>query len=260
MAGVAADAEGGAVSALLQVRGLVKDFGGFKAVDGVDMDVPEGQIRAVIGPNGAGKSTLFSLLSGHLRPTAGTIRFGDRSLVGRAPHQVARAGIARAFQVTNVFPRMTVLESVQCAVLARRRMVSDFWTFRHRHVTGESRELLAETGLAAFATVEATALSHGDQRALEVTLALATRPRLLLLDEPTAGMSPWETERMVQLVRQLAERHGITVLFSEHDVDLVFAVADLITVMHQGRVLCEGLPAQVRNDPTVNSVYLGEGV
>lgn len=248
------------MSELLQIRGLVKDFGGFKAVDGVDLDVSEGEIRAVIGPNGAGKSTLFSLITGHLRPTAGSIQFGDRNLVGRTPYQVARARVARAFQVTNVFPRMTVLESVQCAVLVRRRMSGDFWTFRHRRLAGEARDLLTETGLAEFADVEAGALSHGDQRALEVTLALATGPRLLLLDEPTAGMSPWETERMVGLVRQLAERHQVTVLFSEHDVDLVFAVAHRITVMHQGRVLIEGPPAKVRDDPTVNAVYLGEGI
>jgi branched-chain amino acid transport system ATP-binding protein len=248
------------VSAVLTVSALTKSFGEFRAVDHVDLSVADGEIRAVIGPNGAGKTTLFNLVTGHLRPTAGTVSFAGRDLTGRPPHVVARAGLARAFQVTNVFPRLSVLECMQYAVLAHQRRTNDFWTFRHRSTAAEARQVLGDVGLAHLATAEARTLSHGDQRALEVALALATRPRLLLLDEPTAGMSPWETERTVALVRRLANETGLTVLFCEHDVDMVFSVADRITVMHQGQVIAEGPPAQVRADEQVNRVYLGEGV
>jgi len=245
---------------LLETRALARSFGEFRAVDGVDLAVRAGEIRAVIGPNGAGKTTLFNLVTGHLRPTSGSVTFAGRAITGRPPHLVARAGLARAFQVTNVFPRLRVLECVQYALVVTARRAGDFWSFRHTSTAGEARRVLRDVGLEDLAGAEARTLSHGDQRALEVALALATRPRLLLLDEPTAGMSPWETERTVTLVRSLATETGLTVLFCEHDVDMVFSVADRITVMHQGRVIAEGPPEQVRADEQVNRVYLGEGV
>ncbi len=242
---------------LLEVRGLTKAFSGFTAVEGVDLAVLPGTIHSVIGPNGAGKTTLFRLLTGVHRPTSGSIRFEGRELGGARPHVVSRRGLTQSFQITNVFPRMTVLESVQVAILARHRRSRDFASSRLGRVAAEAREMLDEVGLAQAMDAQAQTLSHGDQRVLEVTLALATRPRLLLLDEPTAGMSPAETGRMVDLVTGLARARGLTVVLSEHDMDIVFGVSDEVTVMHRGRVICHGSPAEVQADPQVADVYLG---
>jgi branched-chain amino acid transport system ATP-binding protein len=171
---------------------------------------------------------------------------------------IARRGLTQSFQITNIFPRLSVLESVQIAILARRKRSGDFLTVFQRRVESEARELLEQVGLEDVAEVEARALSHGDQRILEMTLALATQPRLLLLDEPTAGMSPLETDRMVELVTELARAKGLTVLLSEHDMDVVFGISDRVTVLHQGRVISEGPPEQVQDDERVIEVYLGE--
>jgi len=244
---------------LLEVRGLTKAFGGFTAVGGVDLAVRPGTIHSVIGPNGAGKTTLFRLLTGVHRPTSGSIRFGGRELSGARPHVVSRRGLTQSFQITNVFPKMTVLESVQVAILARHHRSWDFVSARQDKVTVEAMEMLDEVGLAQAMDAQAQTLSHGDQRVLEVTLALATRPRLLLLDEPTAGMSPAETGRMVDLVTGLARARGLTVVLSEHDMDIVFCVSDEVTVLHRGRVICHGSPAEVQADPQVAEVYLGGG-
>jgi len=244
---------------LLEVRGLTKAFGGFTAVGGVDLAVRPGTIHSVIGPNGAGKTTLFRLLTGVHRPTSGSIRFGGRELSGARPYVVSRRGLTQSFQITNVFPKMTVLESVQVAILARHHRSWDFVSARQDKVTVEAMEMLDEVGLAQAMDAQAQTLSHGDQRVLEVTLALATRPRLLLLDEPTAGMSPAETGRMVDLVTGLARARGLTVVLSEHDMDIVFCVSDEVTVLHRGRVICHGSPAEVQADPQVAEVYLGGG-
>jgi len=242
---------------MLEVRGLTKVFGGFTAVGEVDLVVQPGKIHSVIGPNGAGKTTLFRLLTGVHRPTSGSIRFEGRELGGARPHVVARRGLTQSFQITNVFPRMTVLESVQVAIVARHHRSWDFVSAGQDKVAAEAAELLQEVGLAPASGARAQALSHGDQRILEVTLALATRPRLLLLDEPTAGMSPAETSRMVGLVTGLARSRGLTVVLSEHDMDIVFGVSDAVTVLHRGRVICHGSPAEVQADPQVAEVYLG---
>ena len=242
---------------LLDVRGLTKVFGGFAAVYEVDLAVRPGTIHSVIGPNGAGKTTLFRLLTGTHRPTSGTIRFDGRDMGGALPHAVSRRGLAQSFQITNVFPRLTVHESVQVAVLARGRRTWNLVSARQDTVSAEASELLSEVGLATVADAQAQTLSHGDQRILEVALALATRPRLLLLDEPTAGMSPAETGRMVSLVTGLAEARGLTVVLSEHDMDIVFGISDEVTVMHRGSVIARGTPAEIREDPQVAEVYLG---
>ena len=243
--------------ALLDIRELGKQFGGFAAVADVDLAVAPGTIHSVIGPNGAGKTTFFRLVTGILRPTRGTITFGGRNITGLRPHVVTRRGLTQSFQITNVFPRMTVLESVQIAILARRRRSWDFASQHHRKVQLEALELLDHVGLRELAYSEAQTLSHGDQRILEVALALATQPRLLLLDEPTAGMSPFETDRMVELVTRLAREAGLTVLLSEHDMDVVFGISDEVTVLHQGHVIAHGSPDHVQDDAQVVEVYLG---
>lgn len=242
---------------LLDIRRLTKRFGSFAAVDEVDLAVAPGTIHSVIGPNGAGKTTFFRLLTGILRPTHGTVNFGGQDITGLRPHTVTRRGLTQSFQITNVFPRMTVTESVQIAMLARRRRCWDFATTYHRKVERDSLALLDQVGLREVAGAETQTLSHGDQRILEVVLALATGPQLLLLDEPTAGMSPFETDRMVQLVTRLARERGLTVLLSEHDMDVVFGISDEVTVLHQGRVIAHGPPGQVQDDEQVIEVYLG---
>jgi branched-chain amino acid transport system ATP-binding protein len=242
---------------LLRVSGLTRDFGAFRAVNAVDLDVAEGTIHSVIGPNGAGKSTLFALITGELRPTSGTVSFAGHDLTGRPPHTVTRAGLAKAFQTTNVFPRMTVEESVRAALVARYRKTGRLFSRFHLRVRREALDLCASVGLAGYLNEESRTLSHGDQRALEVVLALATAPKLLLLDEPTAGMSPFETGRMVDLVQGLAQDRGLTVLFSEHDMDTVFGISDRVTVLHQGRVIADGPAGEVRANDEVMAVYLG---
>lgn len=242
---------------LLDISGLSRDFGGFRAVDGVDLSVAPGTIHSVIGPNGAGKTTLFALVTGDLRPTSGSVRFAGRELTGRPPHVVTRAGLAKAFQTTSIFPRLTVRESVCAALLARRRHTRLLAARTSGGVRRQAAEICDAVGLAAHQDRPGRELSHGDQRALEIALALATDPRLLLLDEPTAGMSPFETRRVVDQITALARERGLTVLFSEHDMDTVFAISDEVTVMHQGRVLAQGPAAEVRANHEVMAVYLG---
>lgn len=248
------------MTALLETRGLVKAFGGLRAVDGVDLVVEQGRIHAVIGPNGAGKTTLFNVITGYLRPTAGRVLFRGQDITGWPPHRIARFGLARTFQITNIFPRLTVLESVQVALAAARGREKDLLSRSDRAFRDEAMALLEDVGLIGLADLQARALSHGDQRALEVALALATGPKLLILDEPTAGMSPWETERTVELIYEVARRRGLTVVLCEHDMQVVFKISDWITVMHQGRVIAEGLPDRIRRNETVIQVYLGEQV
>ena len=242
---------------LLEIIDLAKSFDGFFAVDGVDLAVAPSTIHSVIGPNGAGKTTFFRVLTGVHRASRGAVRFAGEDITGLRPHLIARRGLTQSFQITNVFPRITVLESIQIAILARRRRSADFVTMFHRQIAAKTRELLRRVGLKDEANSEAQTLSHGDQRVLEVALALAARPRLLLLDEPTAGMSPFETDRMVDLITALAEADGLTVLLSEHDMDVVFGVSDHVTVLHQGRVIRHGTPESVEQDERVREVYLG---
>jgi len=244
---------------ILQTRGLTKRFGTFYAVSEVDLDVAEGGIHSIIGPNGAGKTTLFRLLTGVLPPTSGSVEFRGASIGGKKPHAVARRGLVQSFQLTSVFPRLTVMESLQAAILAPTWRPLDIATRGQRSVEGQARVLLEQVGLAEHADREARTLSHGDQRALDIALALATRPQLLLLDEPTAGDMPAETHKTTELVAELNRSAGLTILFSEHDMDVVWGIADRVTVLHQGRVIAEGSVAEVQTNPEVMSVYLGEG-
>jgi branched-chain amino acid transport system ATP-binding protein len=242
---------------LLHARDLARSFGSFWAVSGVSLQVEQGSIHAVIGPNGAGKTTLFRLLTGILRPTAGRLALAGQDVTGKPPHVLARRGLAQSFQQTTIFPRLTALESVQAAIVARSHRTGDMVSWFHRSTAGEAGKLLDRVGLADHADTRASLLSHGDQRALDVALALATRPKLLLLDEPTAGMSAAETGKTIELIADLVRTEGLTVLFSEHDMDVVFGISQHITVLHQGRVIASGTAAQIRANDKVHAVYLG---
>jgi branched-chain amino acid transport system ATP-binding protein len=244
--------------ALLEVQGLAKSFGGLQAVAGVDLVVEPAERRAIIGPNGAGKTTLFNLITGYISPDAGTVVFDGQDVTGQPTYRVARAGIARAFQITSIFPGLSVFRNVQLGRLAQAgETASPFGVVEGRH-SGAVQAILEDCGLTPVAGERAGNLSHGDQRALELAISLAMEPKLLLLDEPTAGMAPEETTRTMRLVRRIADERQLTVLFCEHDMDVVFGTAHRILVMHQGRPLAEGTPDEIRNHPDVRKVYLGE--
>jgi branched-chain amino acid transport system ATP-binding protein len=246
--------------ALLEVRGLAKSFGGLQAVDGVDLDVEVAERRAIIGPNGAGKTTLFNLITGYLRPDRGTVTFDEDDITGQPTYAIAKAGIGRAFQITSIFPGLSVFRNVQLGRLAQQgETAQPFGGVEDRHAQ-EVGDILDDCGLGPLATERAGNLSHGDQRALELAISLAMEPKLLLLDEPTAGMAPEETARTMRLVRRIADERQLTVLFCEHDMEVVFGTAHRILVMHQGRPLAEGTPDEIRTHPEVQKVYLGEEV
>jgi branched-chain amino acid transport system ATP-binding protein len=245
---------------LLEVSGLVKRFGGVIATDRVDLSVREGEVHALIGPNGAGKTSLIAQLSGALMPDAGTIRFDGHDLTRLPQHARVRLGLARSFQITRLFRSFSALDNLALAVQARSGSSLRFWrpVTRERALFDEASALLEEVGLAGRADTPAAVLAHGEQRALEVGLALATRPRLLLLDEPMAGTGPEESARMVALIERV--RRKATILLVEHDVDAVFRLADRVSVLVNGRVIASGDPQAVRSDPEVITAYLGEEV
>ena len=243
---------------LLTITDLSKSFGGLRAVKDVNLTVKAGDRHAIIGPNGAGKSTLFNLITGRLKPDHGKIRFGDTDITGRSPDRIAKAGIGRAFQITMIFPKLTVIQNLQYAMLAHRGLTIRPWGVANRMFREEAMTLLEAVGLGAQADLPAGQLSHGDQRAIEIAISLALGSRLVLLDEPTAGMSGFETRKAMELVRRIATENKLTLLFCEHDMAVVFGTAKTVTVMHMGQVLTEGTPEQVRGDPQVQKIYLGE--
>ena len=245
---------------LLSVRGLRKRFGGLVATDGVDLDVAEGETLAVIGPNGAGKTTLIGQLSGVLRPDAGTIRFAGAEVTTLSAAARSHRGLARSFQITSIFRDFSALDNVALAVQAHACHSFRFWRAARAEAAlrEPARAILAQVGLGPRADVIAGTLAHGEQRQLEIAMALATRPRLLLLDEPVAGMGPDESQRMVQLLRALRGRH--TMVLVEHDMDVVFAPADRISVLVYGRVIASGAPDAIRTNAEVRRAYLGEEV
>jgi branched-chain amino acid transport system ATP-binding protein len=243
------------MTALLELHGLFRSFGAVHAVDGVDLTVEEGDRRALIGPNGAGKSTLFSLVSGGLRPTRGTVVYEGRRIDGLPSHRRARLGIAQTFQHSSLFPTLTPLDNVLLArsrVEGRAARVVPMPEARGRR---DAATFLDRVGLAARSTSTVAELSHGERRQLELAVALACEPRLLLLDEPAAGLSPAETARIVELLSELPAT--VTVLLIEHDLDVVFRFASTITVLHLGRILATGNPAVIRDDEAVRAAYLG---
>jgi branched-chain amino acid transport system ATP-binding protein len=243
---------------LLETRGLVKRFGGVVATDRVSLEVRAGEIHAVIGPNGAGKTTLVAQLAGEVRPDAGTIHLAGADVTGLPVHARSALGLARSFQVTSIFRDLTVLDNAALAVQAHAGSSFRFWRPARRDAAlrEPARAVLAEVGLADRADRVAATLAHGEQRQLEIAMALATRPRLLLLDEPTAGMGPEESARMVALLRALKGRRGV--LLVEHDMEAVFALADRVTVLVYGRVIATGPPDAIAASPEVREAYLGE--
>lgn len=243
---------------MLRVESVVKSFGGFKAVNGADLEVGAGEIVAVIGPNGAGKTTLFHLITGHLSPDSGRIRFKGREIAGLPPHVICRKGITRSFQVVSIFPRLTVFENVQIAVLSRERKTFKIFSPVRDMEAEEVDRILRNTGLYEKRNVESDLLSHGDQKVLEIAIALGGKPELLILDEPTAGMAPEETERCIRLIRKLSDESGLTILFCEHDIGLVFEIANRVMVMVRGGTVIQGACEDVRRNRDVQNAYLGE--
>jgi branched-chain amino acid transport system ATP-binding protein len=242
---------------MLEVQGVVKSFDDFLAVNEASLRVPRGEIVAVIGPNGAGKTTLFNLITGILLPDRGKILFKGEDLGGLRPFEVCQRGIGRSFQIVNVFPRLTVFENVQVAVLSHQKKSNMLLRPAKNQAVVETRGLLESVGLADKEREIVGSLSHGDQKVLEMAIALGNEPELLILDEPTAGMSPEETFANIELIKHLARTRGLTILFCEHDMDIVFSISQSIMVMHQGRTLIQGSPEEVRNHPEVQAAYLG---
>jgi branched-chain amino acid transport system ATP-binding protein len=240
---------------VLRTDGLTVRFGGLTALNNVSMSVPRGQIRAVIGPNGAGKSTFFNCLTGVIRPTSGRIVFDGEDITGLPPYLISRKGLARSYQITNILPRATVLENVRIAAQSRRHN----WRMLRHHraytdVLDRAHAVLASIGLDDKAEELAANLSHGEQRTLEIAIALATEPKLLCLDEPTAGMSVAETHYTVELIRRIAA--NLTILIVEHDMEVVMGLASAVTVLHYGEILAEGSPAEIQANARVQEVYL----
>jgi branched-chain amino acid transport system ATP-binding protein len=242
---------------MLRVEGIHKSFEDFKAVSGANLTVEAGQLVAVIGPNGAGKTTLFNLITGQLKPDRGKIIFNDEDISKLPPYEICRKGIARSFQIANIFPRLTVFRNVQVSVLSQQRKSVKFFRPARMLAVKETREILENVGLAEKADAIAGSLAHGDQRTLEIAIALGNKPELVVLDEPTAGMSAEETAATMELIRGLANSEGLTILFCEHDMEVVFNVAQSIMVMHQGITIIQGGPDEVRNSSQVRECYLG---
>jgi len=247
--------------AILETNGLTKRFGGLTAVDAVDLTVEPGETRAIIGPNGAGKSTFINLVTGLLEPTEGDVRFNGDEITGQEPHEIVQQGVSKSFQTASIFPDMTVRENAQMAAIAAERgsFRFDFLKRRDRfeEVDEVVEEMLRAVTLWPDRDVEATSLSYGDKRRLEIAIALASEPELLFMDEPTAGMSPEETDATVDLVEDLQEELGLTIVLVEHDMEIIFRVSDRIAVLNRGRIIADGPPEDVQGDPSVQEAYLG---
>lgn len=242
---------------MLRVEKIHKSFDGFKAVNGAGLEIKKGELVAVIGPNGAGKTTLFNLITGQLRPDKGKIFFKDK-IISRLPtHQICRRGIARSFQIANVFHRLTVFRNVQVSVLSQQRRSMNLFRSVDSMALEETGKILESVGLLNKSESIAGSLSHGDQRILEIAIALGNEPEMLILDEPTAGMSPDETASTMNLIKHLADSRGLTFLFCEHDMDIVFDIAQSIMVMHHGTTIIQGRPEEVKGNEAVQDAYLG---
>jgi branched-chain amino acid transport system ATP-binding protein len=244
---------------LLKVTGLGKSFGGVRAVDDIGFEVGAGELLALIGPNGAGKSTTFNMVNGQLRADSGSIRLDGKELVGMKPREVWRLGVGRTFQIAETFSSLTVVENVQMALLSADRRLFSMWRRAAAHKRDEAIGLLGLVGMAEQADRPCSVLAYGDVKRVELAIAMANRPKLLLMDEPTAGMAPKERNDLMALTKRLVVERNIAVLFTEHSMDVVFAYADRLIVLARGRLIAEGRPAEIRDHPKVQEVYFGSG-
>jgi len=244
---------------VLETRGLTKTFGGITAVDGVSFHLARGELLALIGPNGAGKSTCFNMLMGQLKPTSGMVRLDGEDITGLTPRQVWRRGVGRTFQITATYASMTVIENVQMALISHRGEVFRFRPFATRMYRDDALALLAMVGMEAQADRHCAVLAYGDLKRMELAIALAHDPKLLLMDEPTAGMAPRERIALMELTAGIVRERGVSVLFTEHDMDVVFGHAHRIMVLNRGELIAEGTASEIRNSPLVQEVYLGGG-
>lgn len=244
---------------MLEVKGLKKSFSGFVATDNVSLTAEKNRITAVIGPNGAGKSTLFNLITGHLVPDEGRVFLEGRDITGIAPHKICRMGMARSFQRTNIFPKLTVYENLQAAFIAYGGQSLNMFGVASEKFRDKTEAMLTSLALESVAHTISGELSHGAQKQVELGIALAGDPSILLLDEPTAGMSAQETHESIALLARIAKERSLTLLFTEHDMDVVFSISNKIAVLHQGAIIATGAPDEVRRNEEVRRVYLGGG-
>ncbi|MGZ3494123.1 MAG: ABC transporter ATP-binding protein [Thermodesulfobacteriota bacterium] len=242
---------------MLEVKTLSKSFGGFVAVNRANLSVEKGEIVAVIGPNGAGKTTLFNLITGVLKPENGKVFFKGEDITGLPSHEVCKKGISRSFQVVNVFQRLSIFENVQIAILSRERRTWNLFTPSSKLAVEETNEILESVGLMGKKGRTTGLISHGDRKVLEIAMALGGNPELLILDEPTAGMAPEETSRCIELIKDLSGKRGLTILFCEHDMEIVFGIANRIMVMVRGGTIIQGSCNEVRSNQAVQEAYLG---
>ena len=246
---------------ILQVTNLMKDFSGIHAVHDVSFSLTTGTIAAVIGPNGAGKTTLYNLISGQLSPTSGSIKLKGKEIAGLSPDKIVKAGIGRSFQITSIFPSLTVLQNVRTAVISRMGRQFDCWQPLNKSSSSSLQQavekILALVGIQHLAANVVSTLSHGDQALVEMAIVLALKPQLILLDEPTAGMSREETQQIIKLIHYLQQQTGCTFLITEHDMEVVFQLAEKIIVMYQGGILATGNPDEIHHNPHVLHAYLG---
>ena len=236
---------------------MTKSFGGLSAVSDVNLEIQEGELVSIIGPNGAGKTTLFNLLTGHLLPDQGRVIFQGKDITRLPPHAISRMGIGRSFQRLNIFPRLTTFENVQVAVFSAQKKCHRLFSRARNMAREETETILESVGLLDKKKIKGGLLAHGDQKRLEMGIALAIHPSLLLLDEPTQGMSPKETAQTTELIQRLVKHRGLTLIFVEHDMSVVFGISDHIRVMHQGRMIFSGKPEEVKNNDEVQRIYLG---
>jgi branched-chain amino acid transport system ATP-binding protein len=245
---------------ILRTDGITRAFGSLIAVNNVSMEIKEGEIRAVIGPNGAGKSTFLDLITNRTRPTSGKVYFKEKDITFLPPYKIVKLGIGKCFQVSKLFPELSVFENIQIACISKGGKVYDFYSPGTDFKSDEVMEIIESVGLTKMADGMAGYLSYGDQRRLEIGITLALHPTLLLLDEPTAGISRAEGHEVMRLVKDLAVKNSLTIIFIEHDMDIVFNYADLISVLHHGSLIATGTPAEIKCDKVCQSVYLGEKV
>jgi branched-chain amino acid transport system ATP-binding protein len=241
----------------LQTQKITKEFGKLRAVNEVSLEISKGDIHAIIGPNGAGKSTYFNLVTGYHRATSGKVLFKEKEITYLPAYSRCNLGITRSFQITSIYPKLTVYESVLMGLLSHRRVTLNFFSSAKAHFKEEVWRILEDIGLADQANRLGDSISHGDKKRLELAVTVGTEPDLLLLDEPTCGMSPEETEITMGLINKLSKERGITILFTEHDMSVVFGIAKRISVLHQGTLIADGSPQEVRNSEEVQKVYLG---